>query len=242
MYKNYFFDLYGTLVDIWTDEGKTSLWRSVAEFYSLCGASYSGAELRDRYLALCAEETAVLAAARPDLGTEGVEIELRNVFRRLFKEKGITVSDAQVDDTALLFRVLSFCRAPRLMKGAKRTLEELRKRGARLYLLSNAQSCFTVPELRSLGLMDGVFDNIFLSSDFGVKKPAAAFFSVALARAGLSASEVLMVGNDPVADISGAVSVGMESRYIHTCQSPPRGGSLPESSREIVSLEELLRD
>ena len=39
MYKNYFFDLYGTLVDIRTDEQKPSLWRDLAEFYSLCGAS-----------------------------------------------------------------------------------------------------------------------------------------------------------------------------------------------------------
>ena len=128
------------------------------------------------------------------------------------------------------------------MQGAKKTLEGLRKRGARLYLLSNAQSCFTVPELRSLDLLDGVFDGIFLSSDFGVKKPAAAFFNAALERADLSASEILMVGNDPAADICGAASVGMESRYIHTWQSPPRGLFLPESCREIVSLEELLEE
>lgn len=32
MYKNYFFDLYGTLVDIRTDERKPSLWRGAAEF------------------------------------------------------------------------------------------------------------------------------------------------------------------------------------------------------------------
>ena len=240
MYENYFFDLYGTLVDIRTDEGKPSLWRDVAEFYSLCGASYTASELRERYLALCTEEAAVLALATPELGMEGVEIELRNVFRRLFEEKGLTASDTIVDDTAVLFRVLSFCRAPRLMKGAKKTLEGLRERGARLYMLSNAQSCFTVPELRSLGLLDGVFDGIFLSSDFGMKKPAAAFFSAALEQAGLSADEVLMIGNDPAADICGAASVGMESRYIHTWQSPPRGMPMPESCREIVTLEELL--
>ena len=35
MYKNYFFDLYGTLVDIRTDEQEPSLWRDLAEFISL---------------------------------------------------------------------------------------------------------------------------------------------------------------------------------------------------------------
>ena len=207
MYENYFFDLYGTLVDIRTDERK---------------------------------ETELLAAAHPALGTEGVEIELRNVFRRLFEEKGVPVSATQVEDTAVLFRLLSFSRKPQLMKGVKRTLTGLRRQGARLYLLSNAQSCFTIPELRRLGLLDGIFDGIYLSSDFGSKKPFPAFFNAALAQAGLSGTEVLMVG--PTADIHGADSVGMKSRYIHSWQSPPRGFTLPESCREIMSLEELLKE
>ena len=184
----------------------------------------------------------LLAASHPVLGTEGVEIELRNVFRRLFEEKGVPVSATQVEDTAVLFRLLSFSRKPQLMKGVKRTLTGLRRQGARLYLLSNAQSCFTIPELRRLGLLDGIFDGIYLSSDFGSKKPFPAFFNAALAQAGLSGTEVLMVGNDPTADIHGADSVGMKSRYIHSWQSPPRGFTLPESSREIMSLEELLKE
>lgn len=50
MYKNYFFNLYGTLVDIRTDERKPSLWYDLAEFYSLCGAPYALEEIRERYL------------------------------------------------------------------------------------------------------------------------------------------------------------------------------------------------
>ena len=173
-YESCFFDLYGTLVDVWTDERKSSLWRGAAEFCSLCGASYTAPELQARYLALCAEETAALAAAHPELGPEGVEIELRGVFRRLFEEKGVRVSDERTADTALLFRTLSFRRAPRLMKGARQTLAELRRRGTRIFLLSNAQSCFTMPELRRLGIAEA-FDGIFLSSDFGARKPAPAF-------------------------------------------------------------------
>ena len=49
-----------------------------------------------------------------------------------------------------------------------------------------------------------------------------------------------MIGNDPVADIRGADAVGMESRYIHTWQSPLRNGPLPETCREIFSLTDLL--
>ena len=238
--KHYFFDLYGTLVDIRTDEGKPSLWRGTADFYALCGAPYRPAELRERYLSLCVEETAALAEASA-LPEDAVEIELRLIFRRLFEEKGAAVSDGRIEDTALLFRALSFCRAPRLMKGARRTLDELRRRGCRLYLLSNAQSGFTLPELRRLELLES-FDAIFLSSDFGCKRPSPAFFRAAMERAGVSPSQLLMVGNDPAADIAGADALGIESRYLHSWQSPPRSGALPASCREIAGLEDLLKE
>lgn len=239
MYSNYFFDLYGTLVDIRTDEKPLSLWKGMAGYLSLCGAEYSPAELKTRYLALCSEETAELAALHPDLGEEGVEIELRRVFSRFFEEKGLPVSDDRLSDTAMLFRALSYRRAPRLVRGAGRTLSELRRKGARLFLLSNAQSCFTVPEIRRLGLEEA-FDGIFLSSDFGCRKPSPVFFHAALSRAGVSPQDALMVGNDPVADICGAYDVGMESRYLHTWQSPPRGTPLPPRCLEISALTDLL--
>ena len=238
-FSTYFFDLYGTLVDIRTDEQRPSLWRGTAEYLSLCGAVYGGTELRERYLALCADETDLLAARHPERDREETEIELRNVFRRLFEEKGVSVSDERIADTAVLFRALSFRRAPKLMKGVRQTLSELRTRGARVCLLSNAQSCFTIPELQRLGITDA-FDHIFISSDFGCRKPSSAFFRAAMDCAGVPAREVLMVGNDPVADIRGADSVGMESRYIHTWQSPPRSGALPSSCREIRTLTDLL--
>ena len=233
----YFFDLYGTLTDIRTDETMPSLWRGLARYYSLGGAAYTSGSIRKRYEALCAEETAALAA-ESGLEEEAVEIELKNVFRRLYEEKGVRVSPAQIADAALLFRALSYRRVPRLMPGAKRTLEELRRRGAKLVLLSNAQSCFTLPELRQLGLAES-FDQIFLSSDFGCKKPSPAFFRLAMAKAGAAAEESVMVGNDLEADIVGADRCGMESRYYHTRLSPPRSGKLPDSCREIAALTDL---
>ena len=125
------------------------------------------------------------------------------------------------------------------MPGARRTLDGLKRRGARLFLLSNAQSCFTVPELRLLGLTDS-FEQIFLSSDFGCKKPSSAFYRAAMARAGVSAEEIVMVGNDPDADIRGADRCGIQSRFFRSCQSPVESGPLPSSCREITRLNELL--
>jgi len=40
-YENYIFDLYGTLVDIHTDEEDESLWKALAEYYGKYGADYT---------------------------------------------------------------------------------------------------------------------------------------------------------------------------------------------------------
>ena len=40
-YKNYIFDLYGTLVDINTDEWSAQLWKKMAILYGYYGAAYT---------------------------------------------------------------------------------------------------------------------------------------------------------------------------------------------------------
>ena len=49
MYKNYIFDLYGTLIDIKTNENKPYLWQKVADFYRFHGADYTPQELKKEY-------------------------------------------------------------------------------------------------------------------------------------------------------------------------------------------------
>lgn len=39
-YENYIFDLYGTLIDIHTDEEEKALWKALAKFYRAHGAFY----------------------------------------------------------------------------------------------------------------------------------------------------------------------------------------------------------
>ena len=50
-YKNYIFDLYGTLVDINTDEWSAQLWKKMAILYGYYGAAYTFKELGKAYRA-----------------------------------------------------------------------------------------------------------------------------------------------------------------------------------------------
>ena len=58
MYETCIFDLYGTLVDIHTDEKKEELWEKLALFYAFYGAFYTPGELREAYGRLTEELSA----------------------------------------------------------------------------------------------------------------------------------------------------------------------------------------
>ena len=101
MYHNFIFDLYGTLVDIHTNENKTSLWKRLALFYSFQGASYTGRELRNRYRQL---ET---AARKVPSSYTCPEICAADIFRTLYVEKGIQPTEALLTATGQFFRIES---------------------------------------------------------------------------------------------------------------------------------------
>lgn len=204
---NYIFDLYGTLVDVWTDEQRPELWEGIA---LLLGDGEERAEsVRAEYLSLCKE------AHRGGYH----EIDLLGVFERMLENRDVDTSVAQ--SLASEFRRLSMVRLGRF-RGVKTMLKKLRAKG-KVFLVSNAQSCFTIDELRATGLYD-MFDGIVISSDFATKKPGREIFDIAFDRFGISPSDSIYVGNDLRDDVLGAASVGMRTLYIKTQQS----GSYPD--------------
>lgn len=232
-FTDYIFDLYGTLADVCTDESPAVFWEGAARDAEDFGAKYTGDTLRAEYLALCADEVRKRAATLKEVPEAYVEPELLNVFRRLLP-KG-----ADAAAFARMFRKRSTLWL-RPMPHALETLDALHARGARTFLLSNAQSCFTLGELNALGLADK-FDGILLSSDAGMKKPYRGLFELLLSRYGIDRKAAVMVGNDAVADIGGANAAGLCSMYYHTWQSGAHPLSLPETCGEIPDLSALIQ-
>ena len=210
-------DLYGTLVDIHTDENQPSLWKRMAGFVLSRGADWEEKTLRRAYLEAVHEEEERLRLRDRGIPLARGEIDLASVFARLYEEKGVRADAALIAETALFFRKASTGHI-RLYAGAKELLASLRQRG-RVILLSNAQSLFTRPELEMLGLTD-CFDSIYISSEAGFKKPDPRFYRLALEREGLAPERCLMIGNDPVCDGQGARAVGMNTWVIRSGISP----------------------
>ena len=106
------------------------------------------------------------------------------------------------------------------------TLEELRRRGKRLGLVSNV-GVDVRPVLDRAGLT-GLLDAVVLSFEAGAVKPQAAIFEEALRRLGVPASRALMVG-DNANDDAGAARLGMRTLL------------LPRTRGMVHGLEAVLR-
>ncbi len=216
-YRHCIFDLYGTLVDIHTDERSPRLWVRMAELYGRSGALFQPGELRESYFRFVGELEGG-EQLRQDAHEAHPEIQVEQVFRQLYAEKGVEASDELIRRTGLAFRKHSTDYL-RLYEGAAELLRLLRARGCGVWLLSNAQSLFTRWELERLGL-DGLFDGMYLSSDYSCKKPDRRFFQALLQERGIDPGQAVMIGNDGVCDIQGARSVGLSTVYIRSNLSP----------------------
>lgn len=236
-WENCVFDLYGTLVDIHTDETLLSLWQTMQEYYRKNGAVYeTPEELRDRYFQVVREQEQGRHQLRSDAHEAHPEIQIENVFLQLFRERGIAAELPLAVQSGRLFREASLDYI-KLYDGAKELLESLRNHACKVYLLSNAQGIFTRYELELLGLTDA-FDGVYLSSDYGCKKPDPKFFRVLLEERAICPERTVMIGNDGVCDIAGARGVGMHTIYIHSNISPHE--PMPEADYCLSEMD-LLR-
>jgi putative hydrolase of the HAD superfamily len=111
-------------------------------------------------------------------------------------------------------------------------MEELLAIGLPLYVVSNWDVALE-GVLENLGWVR-YFDGIVASAKVGSEKPERAIFEEALRLAGLAErrDRVVHVGNDPVSDVEGAISAGIDAVLID------REGDL-EGPQAIVTLPDL---
>ena len=213
-YTDLVFDLYGTLVDIHTEESDP-VWEKTAFYFGFYGARYTGPGLKAAFETALRKREAVAGQSYecfPDIPVEEVMAEL-------FREKGVEENaDALGIHAAQLFRISSLDYI-RLYPGVLDALAKLRNKGYRLWLLSNAQAVFTAYELRLLGLRYQL-DGIYLSSDYLCRKPDLRFYNALISERSLDVSKTLMIGNDRQTDIAGAKAAGMATLYMHTDLTP----------------------
>ena len=212
MIKGLFFDLNGTLIDILTVEDDNAF-RITANFLSYYGIFLAPEKLRQLYFDLNHQQRHNSPERFPEFDVVKI---FRDIILIICGQKADMEKVPQIaESTALVFRGASRCKLE-LYPGVKPVLEELQSK----YLtaaVSDGQCLWAVPEMRAAGL-DGMFQKVIVSGDYGFRKPDPRMYRMALEYFSLQPEEVIFVGNDMLRDVHGAKSIGMKTVFFKSNQ------------------------
>jgi HAD superfamily hydrolase (TIGR01509 family) len=124
---------------------------------------------------------------------------------------------------------------------AAATLRALRERGLYCAVVSTADDAWLGPSLQRHGL-DALVDDWTSSEEADSCKPDTAIFAYALGKAGLTAGEVLFVGDSREHDVAGAHAAGLRSVLVaaEAGMATPLAEGLDRSATPDYEIEQLI--
>lgn len=212
------FDAGGTLIA--PHPGVGSIYAEVAAQH---GIAANAAELESRF-------RSAFQRLRPKTVGAISEATEQEFWKVLTREVFAGVADAGAFDEMFpeLWNTFADPRRWRAVNGAIETLSNLRGRGFHLAVLSNFDSRLH-PVLGGLGFT-ALLDGVFISAEVGVAKPETGIFDHAARALKLEGSQLLHVGDNPIADGAGAIEAGWSVALV--------GGAFP-GAVAISGLGEL---
>ena len=118
-------------------------------------------------------------------------------------------------------------------------VKKLRALGIKTAIVTNVAAdrfAFQRNKIRTLGL-EPYFDAVVLSGEVGVHKPDRRVFDYATAQLGVANEDCVLVGDNPNADILGALGAGMEAVWIDVWGDGDRFAGNPKVHRVQSVLE-----
>ncbi|HEX6349779.1 MAG TPA: HAD family hydrolase [Candidatus Dormibacteraeota bacterium] len=210
MLRAVLFDYGRTLVEF--DYPEAELLAAMREALPLLGPEAPDAETAMREVLLPLEDE--LEGFGED------EVDYLDVYERAWRRAGVRAP------RAALYQVLDreqqvWDRHVRPMPDALRTLAELRARGLRTAIVSNAP--FPPEMMRrqmsGLGFLDAV-DAVVLSAEVGRRKPAPELYRAGLEAVAVPAAEALYVGDRLSEDYEGPRRLGMRALLVSAAAPP----------------------
>ncbi|MCX7913138.1 MAG: HAD family hydrolase [Thermodesulfovibrionales bacterium] len=199
--KAVLFDLYGTLINIKTDEGDIGTYEILSRYLKYHLVYISADALRKTYFEAVQQHLSQSKEPFPEVDVYKVFFDIMHSFG---KKK---YPSSTVIDVSMLFRSLTIRRFEPF-EGIFEVLDEVSKQ-YKTALVSDAQWVFTKAEIKMLGL-ERFFRHIILSSKYGFKKPDKRLFNIALKKLGIRSEEAVYIGDNPARDLVGAKMVGMK--------------------------------
>jgi putative hydrolase of the HAD superfamily len=207
------FDVNGTLIDIETDERMEQAYRAIGHFLTYQGINLHRGELLDLYFQIMKEQFQRSTEIYPEFDVVAV---WREVLDRHAGDFTRSLLPGKLQQIPLFLAELHRGITRKRLCPFPHVLEELNRLRGRYILgvVTDAQSIYAFPELRAVGL-DGYFDPVIISGDFGYRKPDARLFQKALDRLQVSPNQAVYVGNDCYRDIFGAQQLGIKTVLFH---------------------------
>jgi putative hydrolase of the HAD superfamily len=177
-----------------------------------------------------------VAAASPVLDSTGgvydpqVFIDYTRQIIERMGGSGPSIDQASRD----IYEAWAACRHFSLYEDVPDVVRELHGRGLTIGLISNTQRCLA--SFQSHFALDGLFAVTVSSAEHGYMKPHPSIFQAALARAGTSVHESVMVGDSLGHDIEGARRIGMRAILVSRTGIPD---ICPPDVPVITSLRQL---
>jgi len=134
-----------------------------------------------------------------------VEERLIDILRNLLDELGIHYSAKALELALDYVMDAPFCI---IRRETRKVLDELKKMGLKLGIISNSPIAFHKRVLEKSGLLH-YFDDIIVSCEVSYRKPDKRIFNIALERLKVMPNEAVYVGDIPCIDVPGAKELGM---------------------------------
>ncbi len=205
MIKAIFFDLYGTLIDIKTDEQDPWVYAILSNYLQYHLVKIGAEELKEEYSGEIEQQFRKSREIYPEVDVYKIFSIIMNKYGNRWYPKSVIV------DTAMLFRSLAirqFGLFPHLFENLMKVNGQYKTA-----IISDAQWVFAEPEMEMLGL-DRFFQHKILSSHYGYKKPDVRLFQTAMKKLRVEPEESLYIGDNLRKDLVGAKKAGMRFIYF----------------------------
>ncbi|MFV5264862.1 HAD family hydrolase [Acinetobacter courvalinii] len=134
-----------------------------------------------------------------------------SVYQQLIHKFSI---DHVTHDMLLASYINDFNKFSCCFKSVESTIIELKEQGYLIGLISNGRTPFQEHNFYALGLTE-FFSSIIISEAVGIRKPDPAIFLLSCQQLDVHPQDCIFVGDNELADIQGAKTVGMKTIFFH---------------------------
>jgi len=155
---------------------------------------------------------------------------IKEAYRRLVND---------VDSLVNAFRAQLITHLPPLNAGATILLAALDEAHLPWGIVTNGSSPAQRAKIHTLMLADRA-RSVVISEEIGMRKPDPEMFRLAASHLGVAEREILFVGDNPAADIAGAVSAGMQTAWLRQSRTWPAHLTAITPDLVIDALDDLM--